>query len=194
MTQDEKAMEGKPRLDVSRTSCPSPHGLANRFTRGLWAVAWLLLFRPSPRVLRGWRRMLLRAFGARIGRGVKVMASARIWAPWNLAMADESSLGEHCDCYNVARVTIGAHATVSRFAQLCTAGHDVADPHMGLISAPIEVGTSAWIGQGAFVRMGVRVGEGAVVGSHAVLTRDAPPWTVLVGNPARVLKRRELRA
>jgi putative colanic acid biosynthesis acetyltransferase WcaF len=63
---------------------PSSDSLANRAARLLWAVVWLVLFRPSPKLLYGWRRALLRLFGAQLGRGVHVHASARVWAPWNL--------------------------------------------------------------------------------------------------------------
>ena len=56
-------------------------GWRNQLGRALWGIAWLLLYRPSPRPLHGWRRLLLRCFGARVGRGAHPYPSARIWAP-----------------------------------------------------------------------------------------------------------------
>ena len=187
-------MSPPPSLDTSRAACPSSHSTANKVGRLLWAVVWTLLFRPSPAFLRGWRRFLLRCFGARLGRGVKVMPSTRVWAPWNLTMGDEACLSHDVDCYNVAPIEIGAHATVSQYAFLCAASHDISDPRMGLITAPIRIGPAAWVCAGAFVAMGVTVGEGAVVGARAVAVKDVAPWTVVAGNPARVLRKRELRA
>ncbi len=54
--------------------------------------------------------------------------------------------------------------------------------------APVTVCDKVWIGFGATVLKGVTVGEGAVVGACAVVTRDVAPWTVVAGNPARVLR------
>ena len=179
-------------LDTSRRACPSQHNLRNKLGRALWFVVHTLLFRPSPRICFGWQRMILRAFGARIGTGAKIMPSARIWAPWNLIVEEQGAIGEYVDCYNVAPITIGSHATVSQYAHLCAATHDITHPNMRLVTAPITIRDAAWVGAGAFVAMGVTVGEGAVCGARAVVVKDVPPWTVVAGNPAREIKKREL--
>lgn len=54
--------------------------------------------------------------------------------------------------------------------------------------APVHIKSKAWIGFNALVLKGVTIGEGAVVGAGAVITRDVPDWTVVAGNPARVIK------
>ena len=178
---------------VGSGQCPSPHGLGNKLARVLWGFVWLLLFRPSPRMFHRWRVLLLRLFGARIRRGVKVFPSVRIWAPWNLTMDEFSTLSADSDCYCVAAVRVGAHATVSQFAFLCTATHDVSDLHMRLLTAPIVVADQAWVCAGAFLSPGTTVGQGAVVGARAVVTKDVPPWTIVAGNPAREIRKRVLR-
>ena len=181
-------------IRTDRRSCPSAHSFANKAGRALWALVWVLLFRPSPALLRGWRRFLLRCFGAKIGPGAKIMPSARIWAPWNLEMGEQATLAQGVDCYCVAPVRIGAHATVSQRAFLCAASHDTADAAMKLITAPIVIGPSAWVCAEAFVAMGVTLGEGAVAGARAVVTKDVGPWEIVAGNPARFVKRREIRS
>jgi putative colanic acid biosynthesis acetyltransferase WcaF len=180
-------------IDTSREACPSQHSTANKVARLLWRAIWLFLFRPSPASLRGWRRFLLRCFGARLGKGVKVMPSTRVWAPWNLTMGDEACLSHDVDCYNVAPIEIGAHATVSQYAFLCAASHDITDPRMALVRAPIHIGPAVWVCAGAYVGMGVTVGEGAVCAARAVVVRDVPPWTVVGGNPARAIGTRTLK-
>jgi putative colanic acid biosynthesis acetyltransferase WcaF len=122
------------------------------------------------------------------------MPSARIWAPWHLQIGDCGTISSDVDCYSVDRIVVGAHATVSQYAFLCTAGHDPADPNMRLITAPIAIGDGAWVCAGAYVGMGVRVGEGALVGARAVVVKDVAPWTIVAGNPARFVKRRTLNA
>lgn len=164
--------------------------LANRAGRALWGAVWLLLFRPSPRPLHAWRALLLRLFGARIGRGCHIYPGARIWAPWNLVCADAVCIASDAVVYNPAPVLLGAHAVVSQEAYLCAAGHDFDDPAFPMISRPIEVGAHAWIAARATVCAGVVVGPGAVLGLGAVAARDLLPWTVYAGVPARALRGR----
>lgn len=162
----------------------------NRIARALWSACWLVLYRPSPTPFHGWRRWLLRLFGARIGKGAHPYPSARIWAPWNLEMHESSCLASHVDCYCVARVTIGRGATVSQYSYLCTASHDYHMPSMALIAAPIVIENNAWVTAGAYVGPGVSVGEGAVVGARAVVVKNVPAWTIVAGNPARAIGNR----
>lgn len=179
------------KVDVS--NCPSPHSFGNKLCRVLWRAVWLLLYRPSPKPLHAWRRFLLRLFGAKVGRGAHPHASVRIWGPWNLTMGDHSCLSHYVDCYCVAPITIGAHATVSQYSYLCTASHDYEKSDMPLTTAPIAVGEGAWITADVFVGPGVNIGEGAVVGVRSTVLHDVEPWTVVAGNPARFIKRRELK-
>lgn len=183
--------EGVMKLDLSRYQ--NRHSLRLKSVRCVWNVVWLLLFRSNPRgVLYGWRRFLLRCFGARIGRGVNVLPSCRIWQPWKLTMGDYSCLSEQVECYSVDQITIGEQVVVSQGAFLCCASHDISSPIMELTHKPIIIESQAWVAARAFVGQGVTVGEGAVVGACAVVTKDVEPWTVVVGNPARMVKKRVL--
>lgn len=181
-----------PRKQVDVSHCPSPHSLRNQIGRAAWNLVWTFLYRPSPRPLHGWRRFLLRCFGAKIGSGVHAYPSVKIWAPWNLEMGDYSCLSHDVDCYCVAKIKIGAHATVSQYSFLCTASHDFEIPHMPLITAPITIADGAWIAADVFIGPGVTVGEGAVVGARSSAFKSVEPWSVVVGNPAKFLKRRQL--
>ena len=61
-----------------------------------------------------------------------------------------------------------------------------------LITAPIILKTKSWIGARSFIGMGVEIGEGAVVGATASVYKSVEPWTVVGGNPAKVIKKRKL--
>jgi putative colanic acid biosynthesis acetyltransferase WcaF len=178
-------------VDVSRFE--NPYSAANKVGRVLWRLVWLFLFRVSPRLCFGWRRFLLRCFGARIGAMAHVYPTTKVWAPWNLEMGDHSCLAGDVDCYCAGRITIGAHATVSQYSYLCAASHDICDRHMKLFTAPIRIGAGAWVCAGAFVGPGVCIGAGAVVAARAVVVKDVEPWMVVGGNPAKFIKKRELR-
>lgn len=166
----------------------------NQVIRLLWTVVWGLLARPLPRsVGSGWKRCLLRLFGARIDSTAIVYSSAKVYYPANLTMESYSCLASDVDCYNVAPVTIGANSTVSQGAYLCTASHDISDPLNPLITAPIVIEDQAWVAAGAFVGMGVTIGQGAVVGARAAVFKSVEPWSVVGGNPAKFLKKRILK-
>jgi putative colanic acid biosynthesis acetyltransferase WcaF len=137
--------------------------------------------------------LLLRCFGAKIGRGAVANPGAWVWAPWNLELGNYACLADGVDCYCVAPIQIGEHAVVSQRAFLCAASHDYTDPAFTLVTGRITVGPRAWVAAEAFVGPGVTVGEGAVVGARAVVFKDVEPWTVVVGNPAKFLKSRVLR-
>jgi putative colanic acid biosynthesis acetyltransferase WcaF len=152
------------------------------------------MYRPSPVPFHGWRRFLLRLFGAQVGAGAHPYPSCRIWAPWNLAMAKHSCLSHYVDCYCVDRIELGAHATVSQYSFLCAATHDYTQKDFPLMTAPIQIGAHAWVSADVFVGPGVKVGEGAVVGARSTVMRDVKPWTVVAGNPPRVVGQREENA
>jgi len=173
------------------------HSLKSKIARLLWNVVWLLLFRPTPdRVLEifvAWRRFLLRLFGAKVGKHCAIRNSVKIWAPWNLELGDWASLSENCDIYCVDKIRIGNRSTISRGSFLCCASHDITSPIMELTYAPITIGHDVWIAGRSIILPGITIGDGAVVAAGAVVTKDVEPWTVVGGNPARVIKKRSLK-
>jgi len=159
--------------------------------RVLWGFG-RLGFRLTPRPWFSLRRSILRSFGAEIGREVHIYNSALVYFPWNLRIGDWSSIGEGALVYNLGRVTIGQSVTISQRAHLCAGSHDYRRPDFPLMKLPITVHDGAWICADAFVGPGTVVGEGAVVGARAVVVKNVEPWTVVAGNPARFLSRREI--
>lgn len=168
-------------------------GRKHQVVRMLWTIAWTLGASWLPRSLgSGWKRCLLRLFGAKIAGTAHVYSSAKVYYPGNLTMMEHSCLASDVDCYNVAPIIIGANSTVSQGAYLCTASHDITDPLNPLITAPIIIEDQAWVGAKAFVGMGVTIGQGAVVGATASVYKDVTPWTVVGGNPAKFIKERKI--
>ena len=180
-------------IRVDRAACPSPHSAANKIARLLWQAAWLALFRPVPWFWHAPRRLLLRLFGARVGRGVQIMPSVHVWAPWNLSLGDHATVSHGVDLYNVDRIEIGAHATISQRAFLCTATHAIDHPHMPLQTAPIRIDAGAWVCAEVYVHPGVSIGSDAVAGVRAVVLHDVLPVQIVGGNPAKFLRMRNVR-
>lgn len=182
---------------AAATGRPSPPQasvlpLSNRLGRALWRVVHALLFRPTPTFAHGWRRTLLRLFGATVAPTAHVYPSARVWAPWNLTLGEHACLGSWVDVYSVAPITIGDRTTISQYAHLCAATHDYTKPNYPLVTKAITIGADCWIAADVFVGPGVTIGEGTVVGARSSVFADLPAWVVAVGSPARAIKPRTL--
>lgn len=135
---------------------------------------------------------MLRLFGMKMGERCMVNSSAKIWAPWNVQLGKYVAIGAKAQIYSVDRITIGDKITISQGAYLCTASHDIRHINKPLIHAPITLGSFSWVCADAFVSMGVTIGEGAVVGARAAVFKDVEPWSVVGGNPAQFIKKREV--
>ena len=179
-------------LDVSSNRSAQKYTQAEQLRRILWGVGGLF-FRFSPRPCFGWRRFVLRCFGAKIGAHVNTYPTTRIYFPWNLTAGDWSAIGEDALIYNLGPVKLGEKVTISHRAHLCAGTHDYTRPDMPLLKPPIEIQDQAWVCADAFIGPNVVVGQGAVVGARAVVVKNVEPWTVVAGNPARIVKQRELR-
>ena len=167
---------------------------AAKLRRFAWEVVWLLAFRPTPRwALHGWRRQLLRWFGAEIGEGCRIAPSCRVWAPWNLAMGAFSALGDGVDCYSMGRITLGSKVAVSQRTFLCAGSHDVRSLSRPLVTGPIVIEDHVWIAAECFVHPGVVIREGAVIGARSVVLKEMPAWSLCAGNPCRRIKDRVVK-
>ena len=168
--------------------------LTNKIGRLIWQIINLVLFRYfSFKIFNSWRIFLLKLFGAKIGKGCVIYSSVKIWAPWNLEIGDFVALGSYVDCYNVDKIIIGSNTTVSQYAYLCSASHDVFLSENPLITAPIIIEDQSWVAADSFISMGVTIGQGAVVGARACVFKNVESWTIVGGNPAKFLKKRILK-
>ena len=103
-----------------------------------------------------------------------------------------SCLAHRVDCYNVAPVRLGPHATISQDAFICTASHDVTLPDTPLVTKAIVIEKGAWVFARAFIGPGVTISEGAVVAACSVVVKNVNSMQIVGGNPARLLKERKI--
>ncbi len=167
--------------------------LGNRLARTVWNIAWLVLARWTPPPLHRWRRLVLIAFGAKLGRGARVYGSTRIWLPANLELGENALIGPGVHLYNQGRIMIGARSVVSQRAHICASSHDVRDPDFQLVLRPVAIGENCWVAAEAFVGPGVTMGDGSVLAARGALFEDGRRWTVYRGNPAAAIKPRDMR-
>ena len=162
----------------------------------LGRIAWQFaspFFRFSPRLAWGWRRWLLKCFGARIGQQVNIYPNCRILIPWNLDIGDWSTVGDGAILYALGPIKIGRHVTISQEAHLCAGTHDYESPHFDLLKLPISIDDYSWICAEAFIGPDLTIGEGAVVAARAMVVKSVSPWQIVGGNPARTIKERKIR-
>lgn len=162
-----------------------------RIARIVWRVINATLFRVTP---TWWLRIAwLKLFGAKLRWNHKIYASATIFAPWNLEISSGSVIGPRVEIYNKAKVTIGTGVTISQDSYLCTASHDITSPISALITKPITIEDNVWVASKAIVLPGVTLHTASVIGAGSVVTKDVDAWTVVGGNPAKFIKKRELK-
>jgi acetyltransferase-like isoleucine patch superfamily enzyme len=110
--------------------------------------------------------------------------------------------------YDETKLFVGSYTSISETAIVMLGGDHGADrvttyPHRimwnmegaGHDGCPVptgdtHIGSDVWLGAYAFVRSGIRIGDGAVIGSGAIVTKDVPPFAIVGGNPARIIRYR----
>jgi putative colanic acid biosynthesis acetyltransferase WcaF len=157
----------------------------------LWWLVQKLIFRNSPQVAYGFRRWLLRLFGASVGVGVKIRPTAQITYPWNVSIGDQSWIGDDAVLYSLGRIEIGAHAVISQHSYLCAGDHDYKDVAFPIRARPIVVEDQTWVATGVFVGPGVTIGRGCVVGARSAVFSDLPEAMICVGTPCKPVRPRE---
>jgi putative colanic acid biosynthesis acetyltransferase WcaF len=172
----------------------SPWTRGQNVRRLLWAIIAATLFRLSFHNWYGLRAALLKMFGAKLGRNVRIRRTARIEIPWNLDIGDDVSIGDAAILYSLGPIRIGARSFLSQFAHLCAGTHDPADREYPLVRPPITLGTDCWIAADAFVGPGVTIGDRTVVGARSSVFSDLPSDVIAVGNPAKPIKPRTWHA
>lgn len=170
----------------------SPWTFREKVFRAIWMLMGKPLFRFSFHNWYGFRAWLLRRFGARIGRSVRIRPTVNVEIPWNLDIRDEVTIGDHAILYSLGTITIDERTIISQYAHLCAGTHDHRDRRFPLIRDPIYVGPDSWIGADAFVGPRVNIGRLSVLGARSSAYKDLDEQTVYVGNPAKALKKREL--
>lgn len=180
----------KPFQDLSHFRLPAGFRGRSAPMVQLWWAVQATAFRWSPQFAYRWRAVLLRIFGARIGRGVKIRPTVTVTYPWKLSIGDHAWVGDDAVLYSLGEITIGRNAVISQKSYLCAADHDHRDPSFVIRARPVNVGDEAWIAADVFVGPGVTIGAAAVIGARSSVFDDLPPAMICMGSPARAIKPR----
>ena len=166
--------------------------LFNKFIRVMWLLIYYLFFRFSPFFFHSYRCFILKLFGAKIERDVKIFPSVKIYLPSNLVVKSGTCIGPEVSIYNQGPIIFGRNISVSQYAYLCASTHEYnsAPPELPLIISKIIIKDDCWICADVFVGPGVTLGTASVVGARSVIFKDTIQRGIYVGNPAKLIKKR----
>ncbi len=133
---------------------------------------------------------ILRCFGSKIGKQVRIKPGVRVKFPWRLTVGDYVWIGENAWLDNLAPITLESHVCLSQDVYLCTGNHDWKHLDFKLILGEIYIEQGCWIAARAVVGPGVTIGRGTVLSLGSVTGRDLEPMTIYAGNPAQPIKKR----
>jgi putative colanic acid biosynthesis acetyltransferase WcaF len=155
-------------VDLADYAAPVIPGNRSLLWRAAWHVVSALAFQSALVLPARWKAAVLRAFGARIGRGLVIKPRVTIKYPWFLELGDHVWLGEGAWIDNHATVRVGCDVCISQGAYLFTGNHDWNDPRFGFFCQPIEIQDGVWVAAQAIVCPGSVLARMSVVGAGVV--------------------------
>lgn len=176
--------------DLSKFKLPKNFRGRNAIIVQLWWFVQATLFRFSPQAMYGWRRFLLRLFGASIGKKVIIRPTAKVTYPWKISIGNYSWIGDEVTLYSLGEIEIESNVVISQKSYLCTGSHDYTEANFLIFSKKITVKKGCWIATDVFISPGVTIEENTVVGSRSSVYESLPKNKICIGNPAKPVKER----
>lgn len=154
----------------------------------------LLLLELSPYPVR---ILVFRLLLGKLGKAVLIDYGTYFRYPKKISIGGGASINRGCELYAAhlatgGTITIGNNVALGPHVKVFAGGHDYNTLNLTDTAGPVVIDDFVWIGGNTTILPGVYIGEGAVIGAGSVVTRDIPPYSIAVGNPARVIKRRVL--
>jgi len=158
----------------------------------LWLIISNIFFLtniPYPNFLK---TLLLKLFGAKIGKGLVIKPWVKIKLPWKLIIGDNVWLGENCWLDNISEITIGNNCCISQGALLITGNHDYKKISFDLITKEIIMEDGCWIGANSIVTGGVTLKTHAILSIGSSTSKNLEAFMIYRGNPAEVINKRNI--
>jgi maltose O-acetyltransferase len=152
---------------------------------------WLVRYNASLGLPSDARHALLAERLGEVGKGAIVRPPFHCDYGFNIRLGSDVFINFNCVILDVVEVSIGEGTQIGPAVQIYTADHprDPVQRRKGLeFGQPIRIGRHVWIGGGAIILPGITIGDESIIGAGSVVTRDVPPDTTVVGNPARIVK------
>ena len=165
--------------------------------RSMFAIFRLIIWNFFGKSLTGsfipgtyWRKVILRLFGAKIGKGGKIKPYIRVSEPWNLLIGDHCWLGENIWIDNLANVSIGNRVCISQEVYICTGNHDYKKELFDLILKSIIIEDDCWLAAKSVISPGSILKQGSIASLGSVVFGTLNSNGIYKGNPAKLFKYR----
>lgn len=172
----------------SSVACPWP--IKDVIKIKIWQLFWSVFISWLPKQFSFFHIAILKVFGARIKGHVFVAPSAKVRIPWLLEMGKGSCLAPYSEVYNLGFVRFGERVTLAQYAYVCNGTHDFSKRTLPLLVGDVLIEDDVFIGAKSIILPGLTIHKGSIIGAGSVVTKDVPAWTVVGGNPAKVIKER----
>ena len=179
-----------PIQELNKFILPSNFRGKSAFIVQLWWIVQGIFFKNSPQFMYGFRRSLLRLFGAKIGKKVILRPSVKITYPWKVSIDDFSWIGDEVNLYSLGEIEIGKNVVISQKSYLCTGSHDYLKSDFPIFAKKIIIEDECWLATDVFVSPGVKINKGTVVGARSSVYSNLPSNKICIGNPAKVIRSR----
>lgn len=136
------------------------------------------------------RVLILRFWGARIGKGVAIHHGLQVRKARRLEIGDDVFIGEDVVLDARGGLVIGSHTSINSRVMIWSAQHDWRAQGFDYVERGVVIGRHCWINAASIVIPGRSIGDGAVVGAGSVVSSDVEEWVVVGGNPIQVLRQR----
>ena len=174
----------RPRADLSRfNNADFPLG-AGIMKRTLWYITNALFFINPLFPFRSPKPVLLRLFGAKVGKGVVIHPGVNIKFPWKLSVGDHVWIGQRAWLDNIDMLTVQSNVVISQGAMLILGSHDYKKPDYPTLSGPVVLEEGSWVGAGAMVLGGVTLRSHSLLSAGSVTGTSLKAYTIYRGNPA----------
>lgn len=158
----------------------------------LWYFTNVLFFLNPLFPFSGFKVILLRLFGAVIGKGVLIKPGVNIKYPWMLEIGDHCWIGEKVWIDNLGEVKMGNNVCISQGAMLLCGNHDYTRESFDLITKEIILEDGVWIGAQSIVTPGIICRTHSILTVNSVATRNMDPYFIYQGNPAIKVRARKV--
>jgi len=158
--------------------------------RSLWYIVNACVFNSYLFPFSGLKIILLRLFGAQIGKGCVIKPKVNIKYPWKLSIGSSVWLGEEVWIDNLDLVTIGNNVCISQGAFLLCGNHNYKKTTFDLMVAPIVIKEGAWVGAKSIVCPGAVMKANAILTVGSVLKGSTEESFIYSGNLAKAVKER----
>ncbi len=171
-----------------------PKGFRGRsgFFVQIWWFTQATLFRFSPQFMYGWRRFLLRLFGAKIGKNAIIRPTVKITYPWKVKIGNYSWIGDDVNLYSLGEIDVGNNVVISQKSYLCTGSHDYSKNNFPIYAKKITIEDECWIATDVYIAPGIHIGKGAIIGARSSVFKNLERGKIYIGSPATFVKNREV--